>query len=360
MKGMARNKGLSLTEVLLAAGILVLGFLLIAGTFPVGIKLTSLATERTISLIAAQEAAGKIKLYGVNLNNPFAIPTDALREYNRFTMDPNSLQPFIESGVPELGLAWFTQDIRLYPSTANWLAEDYQNAAAYQQSRAKLVGPDGGMPQYYWTALCRRVAVGGARGRDVQVTVFVGRKAGAAVWYPRYDPSLAQGPWTRAEWPAPVPVIVKWGPTYEPLENDVDFAGAWVDEIQVDADMYADDGRQDVPHPLIRLGFYFKEGMRIVDGRSGRIMHVGKVIIDRGNGLAIIELLRSVNATPNDPSDDGLFEVRVSDQANGGSRPVWVMPPALNDPGFVGPADGPPMVGGRYPGVGVYQWVLSF
>jgi hypothetical protein len=356
MRGIARNKGLSLTEVLLAAGILVLGFLLIAGTFPVGIKLTSLATERTISLVAANEAAGKIKLYGVNLNNPFAIPTDALREYNRFTMDPNSLQPFIDSGVPELGLARFTQDIGLYPSTTNWLAEDYVDQEAYQQSRAKLIGPDGGLPQYHWTALCRRVAVGGARGRDVQVTVFVGRKAGAAVWYPQYDVSLAQGPWTRSEWPTPVPVIVKWGPTYEPLKDDADFAGAWVDEIQVDADMYA----AGLP---VRLGDYFKEGMRIVDGRTGRIMHVGKVLIDRGNGLAIIELLRSVNATPKDPSDDGLFEVRVSDQASGGSRPVWVMPPAMREAMFDADNNGelePPMVGGRYPGVGVYQWVLSF
>ena len=356
MRGMARNKGLSLTEVLLAAGILVLGFLLIAGTFPVGIKLTSLATERTISLVAANEAAGKIKLYGVNLDNPFAIPTDALREYNRFTMDPNSLLPLIDSGVPELGLARFTQDIRLYPSTSNWSAKDYLNESAYQQSRAKRVGPDGGLPQYYWTALCRRIPVGGARGRDVQVTVFVGRKAGAAVWYPRHDPSLAQGPWTRAEWPAPVPVIVKWGPTYEPLKNDADFAGAWVDEIQIDVDAYT----AGLP---VRLGDYFKEGMRIVDGRSGRIMHVGKVMIDRGNGLVIIELLRSVNATPNDPSDDGLFEVRVSDQASGGSRPVWVMPPAMREATFDPEGNGelePPVVGGRSPGVGVYQWVLSF
>jgi len=338
MKGMARNKGLSLTEVLLAAGILVLGFLLIAGTFPVGIKLTSLATERTISLVAAQEAAGKIKLYGVNLNNPFAIPTDTLREYSRYTMDPNSLEvPLRRQGYdePELTamIEAYLADERRYPSAPS---------------------PDGW--RYHWTALCRRIAVGGARGRDVQVTVFVGRKAGAAVWYPRYDPSLAQGPWTRAEWPAPVPIIVKWGPTYEPLENDADFAGAWVDEIQVDADTYA----AGLP---VRLGDYFKEGMRIVDGRSGRIIHVGKVIIDRANGLAIIELVPSVNATPNDPSDDGLFEVRVSDQASGGSRPVWVMPPAMREATFDPEGNGelrPPMVGGRYPGVGVYQWVLSF
>ena len=60
------NKGFSLTEVLIAAGILVIGLMMILGTFPVGIKLTAVSTERTIGVVAANEAFDKVQLYGIN------------------------------------------------------------------------------------------------------------------------------------------------------------------------------------------------------------------------------------------------------------------------------------------------------
>jgi hypothetical protein len=47
----------------MAAGILAIGFMLIAMVFPVGIKLTASATEKTIGVIAAKEAEAKLKLY---------------------------------------------------------------------------------------------------------------------------------------------------------------------------------------------------------------------------------------------------------------------------------------------------------
>ena len=62
-----RHKGFSLVEVMMSAGILAIGFVLIAGAFPVGVKLTALATERTIGMTASSEAFAKIKLYGVDL-----------------------------------------------------------------------------------------------------------------------------------------------------------------------------------------------------------------------------------------------------------------------------------------------------
>ena len=58
----------------MAAGILLVGFLLIAGTFPVGVKLTAVATERTIGVVAAEEAMAKIHLYGID--NPALLPYD--------------------------------------------------------------------------------------------------------------------------------------------------------------------------------------------------------------------------------------------------------------------------------------------
>lgn len=60
-----RQSGFSLTEVLLAAAILSIGMVLIAMVFPVGVKLTTLATERSIGAIASNEAFAKIRLYGV-------------------------------------------------------------------------------------------------------------------------------------------------------------------------------------------------------------------------------------------------------------------------------------------------------
>ena len=39
-----QNKGFSLAEVMMATGILAIGFVFIAGIFPVGVKLTAVAT----------------------------------------------------------------------------------------------------------------------------------------------------------------------------------------------------------------------------------------------------------------------------------------------------------------------------
>jgi prepilin-type N-terminal cleavage/methylation domain-containing protein len=59
-----KHNGFSLTEVLLATGILAIGMVMIAMVFPVGVKLTSIATERTVAATAANEAFAKILLYG--------------------------------------------------------------------------------------------------------------------------------------------------------------------------------------------------------------------------------------------------------------------------------------------------------
>ncbi|MFH1372167.1 MAG: prepilin-type N-terminal cleavage/methylation domain-containing protein [Planctomycetota bacterium] len=126
------EKGFSLMEVLLAVGILAMGMLFIAGVFPVSIHFTTVASERTIAATVADEAFAKIKLYGapVGLNDVNQIPYDLL--------------PAL---VGEYA----------YPSTPT-------------------TNPN--TKKYWWAAICRRVGPA-----DVQVTVFVSRKAGTGTVY---------------------------------------------------------------------------------------------------------------------------------------------------------------------------------
>jgi prepilin-type N-terminal cleavage/methylation domain-containing protein len=134
IKNIKYARGFSLTEVILAVGILAVGMLFIAGVFPVSIHFTIAATERTIAPIVADEAFAKIKLYGI--------------------YDPNVIyntQTYYEKAapVPISGTEF------AYPSTT-----------------------DPNPKRYWWSAICRRVGPS-----DVQVTVFVSRKVGTTTTY---------------------------------------------------------------------------------------------------------------------------------------------------------------------------------
>ncbi len=144
MNSELKKTGFSLAEVLLAIGTLAVGVLFVAGVFPVGIHLTTVAIERTIAAIAADEAFAKIKLYnfvgGVDLGE---LKKDQLKDFN----------DVLETGV-EIDPCEFT-----YPST---------DAPVEQK-------------HYYWTALCRDT--NSPSGRLVQVTVFVCRKVSPNLKY---------------------------------------------------------------------------------------------------------------------------------------------------------------------------------
>lgn len=132
-------KGFSLTEVLLAVGTLAVGMIFISGTFLTGIHFSTIATERTIAAVVADEAFAKINLYGINMADPGFMVTQQM--------------PF-ESISPVLNNSVFS-----YPSV-DTLAEKH----------------------YFWSALCRPV-YSGSDNRLVQVTVFVCRKAGSTTTY---------------------------------------------------------------------------------------------------------------------------------------------------------------------------------
>ena len=92
------NRGFSLAEVMMATGILAIGFVFIASVFPVGVKLTAVATEQTIAPIVADEAFAKIKLYG--------------ELYTELVTEPNLVDELKKAAVPGNGYVDFA-DIML-------------------------------------------------------------------------------------------------------------------------------------------------------------------------------------------------------------------------------------------------------
>ncbi len=152
----ATRHGFSLTEVLLAVGLLAVGMLFIAGVFPVSIHFTTVATERTIAATVADEAFAKIKLYG------FLPITDV----NWGAAGQSSFEKVASTQPPTVCFA--------YPSTNDLNSK------------------------YWWSAICRRVGPS-----DVQVTVFVSRKVGMTTTYYMRNPLGALGTIDR-----PVPVFV--------------------------------------------------------------------------------------------------------------------------------------------------------
>ena len=169
-----RHFGFSLLETMLAAGILGVGLVLIAMIFPVGIKLTGLATERTLGAIAADEGLAKIQLYGFPefLDWPVAAPLvfPHTESVDYLTLLRRKYGDGLDVNWPEF----------LYPSNET----------------------QGDRQHYHWSALCRAL-----NPNQVQVTVFVTRKAGQATRYygwHRQTNTITEN----NDWPSPVPVNV--------------------------------------------------------------------------------------------------------------------------------------------------------
>jgi prepilin-type N-terminal cleavage/methylation domain-containing protein len=168
-----KNSGFSLTEVLIAIGILAVGMTFVAGVFPAGIYLMTIATERTIAAVAADEAFAKIRIYKVDFTPSKwpANPTVHCVDFNTVSsvaVDPCEFE---------------------YPST---------NTAAEKQ--------------YCWSALCRAKEDPAINPNPpVQVTVFVSRKVSRNLEYYRPDPTGSG----EVAWPIPDktnrPVPVKVG-----------------------------------------------------------------------------------------------------------------------------------------------------
>ena len=225
----------------MAVATLAVGMIFISGTFLTGIHFSTIATERTIAAVVADEAFAKIRLYGVNL----ADPNLAANQLKRFEV----LNPI-------------AQDEFAYPSTKR-LAEK----------------------QYYWSALCRPVR-SDPTNRLVQVTVFVGRKVGSGTTYPG-----------GAARPIPVPVGVS-----------------------------------------VVAGAGNENNLTITAPAEQTFINGGSTIIDNRTGLLYRVVQRSADA-PDTIVLDRPWQGTVADS-------VWVVPP--------------PVGGGKYPCIAVYQKVIGF
>jgi prepilin-type N-terminal cleavage/methylation domain-containing protein len=171
MNNERKHSGFSLTEVLIAVGILAVGMVFIAGVFPAGIYLTTVATERSIAAVVADEAFAKIRIYALG---DLSTAND---DVNIAELKTNKMMDFNDSVV--------------FPATLGI------DAYEFVYPSAKTVEPY----QYCWSALCRLVEP--EPNRLVQITVFISRKIGQNLTYFNHDFFSAD-----VNWPAPVRIGV--------------------------------------------------------------------------------------------------------------------------------------------------------
>lgn len=270
MNNEQKHSGFSLTEVLIAVGILSVGMIFVAGVFPAGIYLMTIATERTIAAVAADEAFAKIKIYATGDLDNSPINDD---------YDPNEWPLEVKNAE---ALADFN-DANVFPATADINSNEF----AYPSDP----GIDVSEKQYCWSALCRLTELYNAAlnpNPPVQVTVFINRKTGLGLRYPKDDLDVPY-----YDWPMPVKVSV--------------VQGGSANELRITGDKR-----------------FINDGCTIVDDATGRIYRVLERYVPPADDTILL---------------DGRWE-------GGASGFVWVVPP--------------PVGGGRYPCIAVYQKVIRF
>jgi prepilin-type N-terminal cleavage/methylation domain-containing protein len=217
MNNKQKHSGFSLTEILIAIGILSVGMVFIAGVFPAGIYFTTVATERTIAAVVADEAFAKIKIYAKGDLSTI------IDDY-----EPNNWPLEVKNTN---ALADFNDNV-VFPATQDINSNEF----TYPSD-----GTDVTQKQYCWSALCRLTEIYNVllnHNPTVQVTVFVCRKVSPNLQY-RTPNGTDDG-----AWPVPVKVGVSRG-----TSNN---------ELQISS------GKES----------YINDGYMIVDNATGRIYRV--------------------------------------------------------------------------------------
>lgn len=156
-----QQHGFSLTETLMAVGTLAIGLTFIGGTFLTGIVFSTVATERTIASVAAEEAFAKMRIYG---------------------LDPNDAKLKTTGFVAYEDLVTVPTDESLYPSIRRETAR-----------------------QYSWAAICRREP---NSSESVQCAVFVSRETGGNSSYWRRKSGAAGLDLETSDLPRPVRINI--------------------------------------------------------------------------------------------------------------------------------------------------------
>ena len=161
----------------MAVGILAVGLLLVATMFPAAIYMTTVASERTMAAIVADEAFAKIQIYEVN-----GITTPST--------DPCS-------------------------SCTDW-GDEMGTKIAESEFSYPPVDPCGGSSQYYWSALYRKTNNNPA-DNEYQITVFVARKMNPSLTYQ----GGKSGAYYTNPWPVPIEIGIAAGSKDSPT-MDID------------------------------------------------------------------------------------------------------------------------------------------
>ena len=295
-----KQPGFSVAEVMIAVGILGVALIFIAGVFPVGIRFTEVSTNRTVGTIVASEAFAKIRLMadevGVDYTDLQELRTEEHRDFND----------------------WCDEIDDDYLLDVNTYSYPTDNTVEF------------GKKQYCWSALLRRVDKYRSgpnepdSSRDVQVTVFVYRRAGNNPKYykPDYDDLKFPG---RDYGRMPIPVE-----TYE-LPRPV--------KIEVD-DVLIRDNELEIIKPEEKT--LINDGDLIVDDRTGRIYRVLERYTPPNDHIILLDKDFNYYDADGDSfeSEDWFVWVVPAPWALGGGN-TW-------------------KVSGKNPCIGVYQKVIKF
>ena len=348
--------GFSLTEMLIATGIMAIGLVLIATIFPVGVKLTGLSAERSIAAVAADEAFAKIQLHG--LRNPADWPAAQIAQQ---TNDPQYAPNWADATYDFCDDYLFTADVIVDPGTDGaWGTADdiynydFDSDGNYGATDDEIsdLGDDGightaddffnnpgvdgtwgntddvvsGLgniflypteplsegTKYHWSALCRRVG-----NKDVQVTVFVNRKTFAGMKFYGFYHDRTAAPYNN---PSQVPVVTSIWPRPVPV-NVIPLSSTRVLSIGAGPGFIQTTNRT-----------FFDEGYTIVDDYTGNIYRILEMKDENGDGFLDIVLMDDWQIPAGKPAT-------ITDI-------VWVVPPGVGS--------------SRYPCVGVFQKVIRF
>lgn len=286
MRRSKRQSGFSLTEVLLATGVLAIGFVLIATIFPAGIKLTAMAAEKTLAPAMSDEARAAVRLYDLDAGK---LPTSgeirsilfsaeflsdtSLKYFFRRLVYPNPFDPE-NSPLPAEGT----------PSYENLITEVNGQIASdsmYPSLPAKYFSQNPAQSQRYcWRVLCRK-DTNSAEGYQIHVFVCRWRKELRYYGFD-YDKSTRDFRPKESVHPMPVPVRIQ-------AENNNSRVSIETSQVVYDQ---------------LTCRQFFLEGAWVVEDRNGYVYQIIKV-----EGTTLV--------------------LNRKWQAGSGTSFLWVVPPAV-------------------------------